>query len=88
MKFVIKKANVWGGVSSSAEKGYSLSSTRRLCIAATYKASDVGNELPIACVKKAAFKGEIAQPPPTCKVTLHCLRFPTDWLRKKISTWP
>jgi len=22
---------------------------------------------PIACVKKAAFKGETAQPPPTCK---------------------
>ena len=65
MKFVIENPNVWGGVSSPAEKGYSLSPTSRLCIAVTYMAADVGNRLPFACVKIAAFKGETAQPPPT-----------------------
>ena len=44
--------------------------------------------LPFACVKKAAFKGETAQPPPTLRVTLSLPEVPTEWLRKKISTWP
>ena len=57
-------------------------------MAVSYYAAEVGNVATVASVKKAAFKGETAQPPPTYKVTLHCLRFPTDWLRKKISTWP
>ena len=55
MKSVIAKADVWSGGNSPAEKGYSLSPTSRLCIAVTYKAPDVGNELPSVCVKKAAF---------------------------------
>ena len=54
MKSVFAKADVWSGVNSPAEKGQSLSPMSRLCIAATYKAPDVGNELPSACVKKAA----------------------------------
>ena len=44
MKSALENAEVWGGVNSPAEKGYSLSPTSRLYLAVTYKAAGVGND--------------------------------------------
>ena len=68
---VFEKTDVWGGANSSAGKGYPSSPTMRLYIAVSYYAAEVGNVATVASVKKAAFKGETAQPPPTSMVTLH-----------------
>ena len=65
MKSVIEKAEVWGGVNSPRGGVVDKLHEQALPSGNLQEYGCCWILLPILCVKKAAFKGETAQPPPT-----------------------